>query len=83
MQETEQQQPLTKDVTTLFTRLKQQTIAEPYPSLEQRRIWLQCLKTALLSEQAALVEALNRDYGYRSRFDSTVCDLLPAVSHIN
>lgn len=83
MQETEQQQPLTKDVTTLFTRLKQQTIAEPYPSLEQRRIWLQRLKTALLSEQAALVEALNQDYGYRSRFDSTVCDLLPAVSHIN
>ncbi|GAK87305.1 aldehyde dehydrogenase [Vibrio ponticus] len=33
--------------------------------------------------QPQLQQALSEDYGYRSEFDSVICDLLPAIEHIN
>lgn len=57
--------------------------ADPYPDYQQRVEMLNQLKAALLEKKQALVESLNNDYGNRSEFDSLICDLLPAVSHIN
>ncbi|MDE1331434.1 coniferyl aldehyde dehydrogenase [Vibrio aestuarianus] len=71
------------DILTQFVQLKQCANSAPYPSVDQRRLWLITLKKALIHEQQALTQALSDDYGYRSDFDSTICDLLPAVSHIN
>ena len=56
---------------------------QPYPDLVSRIDSLQQLKKQLLDNQEALVDALSEDYGFRSRFDSLICDILPAVSHIN
>lgn len=55
----------------------------PYPDYQTRIEQLQLLKSSLLSKQQNLVDALSVDYGFRSRFDSLICDILPAVSHIN
>ena len=71
------------DILAQFVQLKQCANSAPYPSVDQRRLWLIALKKALIHEQQALTQALSDDYGYRSDFDSTICDLLPAVSHIN
>ncbi|MGL5430779.1 MAG: coniferyl aldehyde dehydrogenase [Vibrio sp.] len=66
-----------------FIRLKAQYARAPYPSLDQRLRRLGQLKRALLDEQPALIAALSQDYGYRSHFDSSLCDLLPTVNHLN
>tara|TARA_Y100001956_G_scaffold82269_1_gene102481 strand:- start:656 stop:2092 length:1437 start_codon:yes stop_codon:yes gene_type:complete len=55
----------------------------PYPDYGTRIEQLELLKSALLSKQQELIDALSQDYGFRSRFDSLICDILPAVSHIN
>ncbi|WJG23191.1 coniferyl aldehyde dehydrogenase [Vibrio furnissii] len=66
-----------------FGRLSIQFANDPYPSLEKRQQRLVALRQALLSEQNALAEALSQDFGFRSRFDSLLCDIVPAVSQLD
>ena len=66
-----------------FEQLQQAYQASPYPSKEERLSLLNELKVSLLSEKKNTVEALEKDYGYRSQFDSTICDLMPSIQHIN
>ena len=67
----------------LFEQVKSNYNEQPYPDYQQRVDVLKQLKAALVEHQQALLDALSQDYGYRSRFDSTLGDLLPAISHIN
>ncbi|MEZ8823898.1 coniferyl aldehyde dehydrogenase [Vibrio amylolyticus] len=53
------------------------------PTYEERIDSLARLKTELILNQKKLVAALSEDYGYRSEFDSTICDLLPSVRHLD
>ncbi|ELG2042313.1 coniferyl aldehyde dehydrogenase [Vibrio fluvialis] len=78
-------EPLSEEalLSAQFGRLAIQFANDPSPSLEKRQQRLVALKQALLTEQNALVEALSRDFGYRSRFDSLLCDIVPAVSHLD
>ncbi|MFB9216354.1 coniferyl aldehyde dehydrogenase [Vibrio sinaloensis] len=72
-----------QELRALFDEVSACYNAQPYPDLDSRIDNLQQLKQGLLDKQDALVEALSQDYGFRSRFDSLICDILPAVSHIN
>lgn len=72
-----------QDLQNLFTEINSHYYTDPFPTLEQRLDKLTQLKSSLLEHQSQLVEALNSDYGHRSEFDSLICDLLPAVNHIN
>ncbi|EKO3366912.1 coniferyl aldehyde dehydrogenase [Vibrio fluvialis] len=78
-------EPLSEEalLSAQFGRLAIQFANDPYPSQEKRQQRLVALKQALLTEQSALVEALSRNFGYRSRFDSLLCDIVPAVSHLD
>ncbi|KGY13114.1 coniferyl aldehyde dehydrogenase [Vibrio tubiashii] len=67
----------------LFAEVKAHYQTLPYPKLEQRLTLLQALKCQLIECKDKLVEALSQDYGQRSEFDSLICDVLPAVAHIN
>lgn len=67
----------------LFAEVQAHYSTNPYPELEQRLDILKSIKSELLNSKRALVDALHQDYGYRSDFDSLICDLLPAVGHIN
>ncbi|ROS04736.1 coniferyl-aldehyde dehydrogenase [Sinobacterium caligoides] len=53
------------------------------PSAAFRKQQLTALKSALLSNQQALLDALSQDYGHRSATDSIIGDILPIVNHIN
>ncbi|RYU67312.1 coniferyl aldehyde dehydrogenase [Aliivibrio finisterrensis] len=66
-----------------FEQLQQAYQASPYPEKEDRLSLLIKLKAALLTEKGALVSALEQDYGFRSHFDSSICDLMPSIQHIN
>ncbi|MDD9174746.1 coniferyl aldehyde dehydrogenase [Aliivibrio finisterrensis] len=66
-----------------FEQLQQAYQASPYPVKEDRLSLLIKLKVALLAEKGALVSALEQDYGFRSHFDSSICDLMPSIQHIN
>ena len=57
--------------------------AQVYPPLADRKALLKACKNILISNESKFVAALNKDYGYRSEFDSVVLDLLPSVSYIN
>lgn len=72
-----------QDLHNLFAELNVHYSRNPSPALNQRLEKLKALKNALLEYQSQLVTALHSDYGYRSEFDSLICDLLPAVNHIN
>ncbi|MCG6489430.1 aldehyde dehydrogenase family protein, partial [Vibrio parahaemolyticus] len=78
-------EPLSEEalLSAQFGRLAIQFANDQYPSLEKRQQRLVALKQALLTEQNTLVEALSRDFGYRSRFDTLLCDIVPAVSHLD
>ncbi|MFM4824048.1 coniferyl aldehyde dehydrogenase [Aeromonas bivalvium] len=64
-------------------RLRQTCQAHPMPSLAQRRSGLTQLKGALLGHKQDLCDALARDYGQRSDYDSLIADILPCVMQIN
>ena len=66
-----------------FKQLQQAYQASPYLAKEERLSLLHDLKSSLLSEKKNTVDALEKDYGYRSQFDSTICDLMPSIQHIN
>lgn len=67
----------------LYAEVRAFYLSEPFSGYNVRMKRLKILKQALLEHKEELVEALQKDYGARSRFDSMICDILPAVSHIN
>ncbi|GLT19122.1 aldehyde dehydrogenase [Vibrio zhanjiangensis] len=67
----------------LYAEVKTYYQSDPCSSYEGRIERLKTLKRTLMDHQDALVDALSLDYGSRTRFDSLICDLFPAVAHIN
>lgn len=67
----------------LYAEVKTYYQSDPFSSYEGRIERLKTLKRTLMDHQDALVDALSLDYGSRTRFDSLICDLFPAVAHIN
>ncbi|WP_114784069.1 coniferyl aldehyde dehydrogenase [Vibrio tetraodonis] len=67
----------------LYAEVKTYYQNEPFSTHSARIERLKSLKRALVENQDALIDALSLDYGSRTRFDSLVCDLLPAIMHIN
>ena len=57
--------------------------AHPVPTLDQRRADLQQLKAFLLAHQDALADAISADYGHRSRHETRLAELAPAVDGIS
>lgn len=53
------------------------------PSLSQRIAQLNALKTALITHQTELQQALCEDFGHRSADDSLISDIMPCVNNIN
>ncbi len=66
-----------------YSRLCLQFANDPSPSFELRQQRLSALRSALLAEKSALVEALSDDFGFRPHFDSTFCDVMPVINQID
>ena len=57
--------------------------AAPMPALESRLDLLKRLRAALVAEQQALIEAVSRDFGNRSRDETLFAELLPSLQSID
>jgi coniferyl-aldehyde dehydrogenase len=57
--------------------------AHPVPTLAERRDDLKRLQAFLREHQDALCEAVSADYGHRSRHETLLCELAPAVDGIS
>lgn len=66
-----------------YTQLKAAYIAKPAPSLEERKSVLRTLKHSIIEHEQTIYDALKKDYGFRSEFDTLMADVLPSVAGIN
>jgi coniferyl-aldehyde dehydrogenase len=53
--------------------------ADPVPSYRQRRADLATLRRFVVENREALIEAVNRDYGSRSRHETLIAELVPVL----
>lgn len=66
-----------------FVSMKAAYNNNPAPSYEERVQVLKKLKKSLIEHEQEIYDALKRDYGYRSEFDTLIADILPSVAGIN
>ncbi|WP_341503211.1 coniferyl aldehyde dehydrogenase [Gallaecimonas sp. GXIMD4217] len=71
------------ELAALLERSQRAFREAPWPSLKVRRQRLKTLKKLLLANQEALIEAINADYGMRSRNETLLGELMPSVAGIN
>lgn len=57
--------------------------SNPAPSYDERVAVLKKLKASIIANEEYIYEALKKDYGYRSEFDTLIADVLPSVAGIN
>ena len=55
---------------------------DPVPSYQERRADLATLRRFILENREALIEAVNRDYGSRSRHETLFAELVPVLDGI-
>ena len=79
MTENNLKQNLLKD----FNELKTLYNDNPSSTYKQRKEVLTTLKSSLLKHEQEIYDALKKDYGYRSEFDTLIADILPSVASIN
>lgn len=83
MNTSEKVQTELRDLSTILTDQKKAFRNAPNPSAKERIAQLSTLKSALLSHQDHLVNALNTDYGQRPKQDSLIADIMPCIVNIN
>lgn len=66
-----------------FEQQKAAFFQQPYPSVMQRIENLKALRAAMLKYQDQLIDALNEDFGCRSRDDSKMGDFMPTLMSID
>ena len=77
--------PLAEEPTMLQAALELQRRAcarDPVPSYEERRADLAALRRFVVENREALIEAVNRDYGSRSRHETLFAELVPVLDGI-
>ena len=72
-----------RDLSSILTGQKQAYRSAPNSLAKERIAQLSALKSALLSYQGDLVNALNEDYGQRPAQDSLIADIMPCIVNIN
>ncbi len=78
--------PLTETSASLNAALalqRQAYLAHPVPSLAERKADLRTLQRFVRENEAALCEAISADYGHRSRHETLLAEVFPAVDGID
>jgi coniferyl-aldehyde dehydrogenase len=57
--------------------------AHPVPTLAERRADLRTLRRFVTEQRDALAEAINADYGHRSRHETLMAEIVPAIGGID
>jgi coniferyl-aldehyde dehydrogenase len=66
----------------VFQKQREAYLAQPYPSLEQRRERLRELEQVLLDQRDAIAAAIHRDFGHRATEESLLLELFTCVDGI-
>jgi coniferyl-aldehyde dehydrogenase len=66
----------------VFQKQREAYLAQPYPSLEQRRERLRALEQVLLDQRDAIAAAIHRDFGHRATEESLLLELFTCVDGI-
>lgn len=75
-------QPMPAEFKQCFDRQRAACLADPNPSRAQREADLKSLARLLKENQAAIVDAVNRDYGNRSEFETLFCEVFVVLDGI-
>lgn len=67
------------DLQAAFARQRQAFAEHPMPPAAQRKQWLKSLRSALVHEQQALIDAIDADFEGRSADETLLAELLPSV----
>jgi coniferyl-aldehyde dehydrogenase len=67
----------------LLSRQREAYRQDPVPSEQTRRQWLQALRRFVLDNREALCKAIAQDYGHRSRHESLLTEVMPALKEID
>jgi coniferyl-aldehyde dehydrogenase len=66
-----------------FQKQREAYLAHPIPDAEQRKQDLLALKNLLIENREAIIEAISRDYGNRSRHESLFAEIIAVSDGIN
>ncbi len=71
--------PQTPSLTTQFDELQQYFIKTPYLSINKRITVLKQLRSRIVEFEQELIDAVSKDFGYRTAFDTLLGDILPTM----
>jgi coniferyl-aldehyde dehydrogenase len=66
----------------VFQRQREAHLAQPFPSLDERRARLRALERVLLENRAAIADAIHRDFGHRCSEESLMLEVFTCLSGI-
>ncbi|APW45842.1 coniferyl aldehyde dehydrogenase [Rhodoferax antarcticus] len=75
--------PPTSQLEDALALQRQAYLAHPVPSLDERKKDLRTLQRFIREHQDALVAAISADYGHRSRHETLLAEVFPAVDGID
>lgn len=80
LQQTQQQ---ISQLETLLERQRQAYRANPMPDAGQRIQWLKSLANLLVTEQKAIIDAINADFSNRSADETLLAEVLPSLHGVH
>ncbi|MFV3413428.1 coniferyl aldehyde dehydrogenase [Pseudomonas nitroreducens] len=80
LQQTQQQ---ISQLETLLERQRQAYRANPMPDADQRIQWLKSLANLLVTEQKAIIDAINADFSNRSADETLLAEVLPSLHGVH
>jgi len=75
--------PLQDELATVLARQRAAYFAHPVPSLAERKADLRTLQRFIRESKVALCDAISADYGNRSRHETLLAEIFPAVDGID
>ena len=75
--------PLLDTLNAALAAQRQAYLAHPVPSLDERKADLRTLQRFVRENEAALCQAISADYGHRSRHETLLAEIFPAVDGID
>ncbi len=72
-----------EDLRPRFDALYEASRAEPAPSLDIRRDRLRRLITMIREDEKGIIEAINADYGQRSKADTEMAEIFPTYTEVS
>jgi len=78
-----QQAVSTDELTACLKQQREAYHADPVPGLEQRKKDLLALKSMLADNREAIVDAINADYGSRSRHETMLAEIIMVLDGFN